>query len=216
LLSHLAREDHAHGPWHGIERVAQIVPFTEARHGRLTPIHAPQIAYFAVILALLLVMLSTPSYWKPAFKGVRAGASARGERLTGVQAKPNTYQTASPLSRMLFACIEGPMWRFPTGPDFGGLSSWLPGRPKQQLDFVSTVPNLPDILHARFVLRHFRWRGDVAGDGVKQGRSLAFARQYKAQVAKIVLVALVWVFATFLSPLSMNLVRMTSSSGYQT
>lgn len=128
------------------------------------------------------------------------------------QAEPHPYQTASPLSRMLFFFIELPMWRFATGPDHGGVSSWIPGRPKKQLDFPSTVPRLPDVLHSRFILDRFRWRGDGGDEGeVRHGRSFAFALEYKLEVAKIVLIALVWVFATFLSPLSMNLVRCLGS-----
>jgi hypothetical protein len=89
--------------------------------------------------------------------------------------------------------------------------------------FLQLVPPLPDYLSSDWVLTKFRWWGDSIEDEKlpapqvpESDRSFggigAFVKEFKGEVAKVLLFSLAWVVLIFASPLSMNLVYFFYSS----
>jgi hypothetical protein len=87
--------------------------------------------------------------------------------------------------------------------------------------FVQLVPPLPDFLSSDWVLGQFRWWGDRSRveetDGPESMDELGqispnfggvwdFVKEFKGEVAKVLLISLIWIALIFVSPLSMNLV----------
>ena len=89
---------------------------------------------------------------------------------------------------------------------YSRIERWIGGTGKRfTLRFEDLVPRLPSALRSENILSYYRWATD-SDDSERQGGGLQFARAHAAQIAKITGISLLWIFSTFISPLSMNLV----------
>lgn len=156
---------------------AHVLPLAVTKGRHLTPATKVGLAEAAVACATLVCFLITPP------RPVRAEK----------EMPRSAVQDASPLSRMLFLFLER-----------GMVSYYIkPGTEP----FAKRVPPLPQSIASSTVLRRFQWTSHKDGDPANgwQGGVWAFANAYRTTVAKIWVAATIWIIATFLSPLSMNL-----------
>ncbi|GAA6020697.1 hypothetical protein JCM11491_000519 [Sporobolomyces phaffii] len=186
--------------------MSELFPFIFVKHPQISTFIKLGWAQAALSIVLCTVLLLTP----PRFES----------RIPNLP--PNPAQTASLLSRLLFSFLEPRMMRYfvLTSRRLRRLLSHSHNKlDTETVQFRDFVPPLPDMLHSRFVLGQFRWKGNERSSGgteqegegqpeahgPKTGTTWCFLWRYRRDVLEILAFASAWIIFVFLSPLSMNL-----------